>query len=284
MEYFFLFYMKLKAKSVYDTLETIEATLQANKRAFYTRFGDGEIYVLNGQGTMDHSPDPKLTAEMQRVWKIDDPEFLKGVSVNYPKEAGMVDGVLAPFSTNAQLEKLLLEMGEQEGTLYENFIPFHYLCLFDQQRMQEFLNKFVRPKKKMFIGSSDPRVLEYVFGKIDVYIHVPAQNAFQTIDSWYPQVEEHLNEVELVLPAAGATTKVLQRRLWESGAEVHSLDIGSVADVVQQRGTRRWIRLLGHRSRSILMPGWRDSGLFPENRFKEVWREIKYLFHIKMGH
>lgn len=253
--------------------------MQQHKRVFYTRFGDGEIYILHGQGTIDHKPDPALTADMRQVWAIDHPQFLKGVSVNYPLEKGMIDGVLAPFPQNDELEALLLELGEKPGTVYENFIPFHYLSLFDQPRMQQFLNQHIRPRRKMFIGSSDKRVLEWVFGKIDVYVQLPAQDAFQTLDEWYPQIENQLQGIEVVLPAAGAATKVIQRRLWELGAPVHSLDMGSVADVVQQRGTRRWIRLLGHRSRKILLPGWQASGLFKQEPLRELKQELKYGFH-----
>lgn len=271
--------MQLSSKSVYSTLQHLEQQLQQHKRVFYTRFGDGEIYILHGQGTIDHRPDPELTADMRQVWAIEHPQFLKGVSVNYPLEKGMIDGVLAPFRQNDELEALLLQLGEKPGTVYENFIPFHYLSLFDQPRMQQFLDHHIRPKRKMFIGSSDKRVLEWVFGKIDVYVPLPAQNAFQTLDSWYPQIETQLAGIEVVLPAAGAATKVIQRRLWELGAQVHSLDMGSVADVVQQRGTRRWIRLLGHRSRKILLPGWQASGLFRQEPLRELKQELKYNFH-----
>ena len=275
--------MQLKAKSVYETLNTLEQQLRQHSRVFYTRYGDGEIYILHGQGTIDHTPDPKLTAEMRKVWSIQHPQFLKAVSVNYPKEKGMIDGVLAPFRQNDELEDLLLQLGEEPGTVYENFVPFHYLSLFDQARMQKFLDEHIRPKRKMFIGSSDRAVLEYVFGKIDVYVQLPDRDAFQTFDSWYPQVEEQLKGMEVVLPAAGAATKIIQRRLWESGAQVHSLDMGSVADVVQQRGTRRWIRLLGHRSREILLPGWQQSALFEKKPLQELKQELKYNFHRLMG-
>ncbi len=275
--------MQLTSKSVYRTLSHLEQQLQHHKRVFYTRFGDGEIYILHGKGTIDHTSDPALTADMRKVWAIDHPQFLKGVSVSYPKERGMIDGVLAPFRQNAELEQLLLQMGEEPGTVYENFIPFHYLSLFDQARMQQFLDVYIRPKRKMFIGSSDKAVLEYVFGKIDVYVQLPAKDAFQTLDSWYPQIEAQLEGVEVVLPAAGAATKVVQRRLWAQGAQVHSLDMGSVADVVQQRGTRRWIRLLGHRSRKILLPGWQQSGLFRERPLQELKQELKYNFHRLLG-
>lgn len=275
--------MQLSAKSVYQTLDTLADQMRQHRRVFYTRYGDGEIYILQGQGTIDHSPDLRLTEEMRKVWSIDHPQFLKAVSVNYPREKGMIDGVLAPFKQNDELEALLLQMGEQAGTLYENFVPFHYLSLFDQDRMQGFLNEHIRPKRKMFIGSSDRRVLELVFGHIDVYVQLPGQNAFQTFDSWYPEVEKQLEGIEVVLPAAGAATKVVQRKLWESGAPIHSLDMGSVADVVEQRGTRRWIRLLGHRSRKILLPGWEKSGLIKERPLHELKQELKYNFHRLMG-
>ncbi|WP_224996823.1 GT-D fold domain-containing glycosyltransferase [Cesiribacter sp. SM1] len=271
--------MQLSARSVYGTLEHLDQQLKEHKRVFYTRFGDGEIYIMQGKGTIDHAPAPELTAEIKKVFAIEHPQFLKAVSVNYPRERGMVDGVFAPFPDNDALEQALLQMGEKPGTVYDNFISFHYLSLFDQQRMQSFLDQHIRPKRKMFIGSSDKRVLEYVFGKIDVYVQLPGRDAFYTLDEWFPKVREQLEGVDVVLPAAGAATKVVQRLLWESGAPVHSIDMGSVADVVQQRGTRRWIRLLGHRSRKIMLPGWQQSGLFKQSPVRDVKQELKYLFH-----
>ena len=270
--------MNLKAKSVYESLKTIEQKLESNDRLFYCRFGDGEIYILDGGYTKDHTYNPQLTEAMHQVWNIDDPNFLKGVAVIYPKESGMIKQVFAPFSDTPHLEEILLAKGAKPGTVYENFIVFHYLSLFDPERMVTFLNTYVRPKKKMFIGSSDPEAMKYLFGEIDYYIQTPNKNAFESIDEWYPEVLKHINKVEMVLPCTGASTKVVMARLWDLGYKGHCLDMGSVADVTQLRGTRGWIRLLGHRSQKILLPGWEKIDVFPRNKLRNLKGEMKYYF------
>jgi hypothetical protein len=276
--------MQVSAKGALQTLDTLKAAMAAHQRVFFTRFGDGEIYVMEGKGTADQLAVSDLTEEMRNAWAIRHQHFYKGVSVNYPKDRGMIDGVLAPFPQNEALEKILLtQMGEKPGSVYENPVVFHYLTLFRPELMVHFLEQFVRPRAKMFIGSVEKELVELVFGPIDYYVQTPAKNAYHTIDDWYPQVVAHLPKVALVLPTAGAASKALQARLWHSGAQVHSLDIGSLVDAVQQQGTRRWIRLLGHRSRKILVPGWEKAGLVKQKPIRELKQEIKYTFHRLLG-
>lgn len=268
--------VKLRAKSVYDSLETIEQKLSSGSRLFYCRFGDGEIFILNDGYTRDHSHNPALTEAMKSVWSIDDPDFLKGVAVWYPTEPEMTKQVFAPFRIYRKLEDILLKFGAKEGAVYENFVVFHYLSLFDPKRMVAFLNNYVRPKKKLFIGSSDPEAVKYVFGEIDYYVQTPAEDAYSSFDEWFPKVKQYLDKVELVLPATGASTKIVMDRLWKMGYQGVCLDMGSVADVTQLRGTRTWITLLGHRSRKILLPGWELSGFFPQKKVRNLVGETKY--------
>ncbi|EMR02351.1 hypothetical protein [Cesiribacter andamanensis] len=276
--------MHISAKGALQTLDTLTEAMEHHKRVFFTRFGDGEIYVMEGKGTADQQAADVLTQEMRKAWAIRHPQYFKGVSVNYPRDKGMIDGVLAPFPQNEELEHILIDqMGEAPGSVYENPVVFHYLTLFRPELMVQFLERFVRPRPKMFIGSVPQELVELVFGSIDYYVQTPAKDAYHSIDEWYPKVLEHLPKVAVVLPTAGAASKAVQERLWHAGAQVHSLDIGSLVDAVQQQGTRRWIRLLGHRSRRILVPGWDKTGLVLQQPLKELKQEIKYSFHRLLG-
>jgi len=123
-----------------------------------------------------------------------------------------------------------------------------YLSLFKQDLMIEFLNKYIRPKKKMFINClSEGRELyeldklERLVGKIDHFVQVPFHDAYYKMDEWWPEIEEFIDEVELCIPAAGMAGRVIQKRLWNLDKDIHSIDLGSVVDAVTERSTRAWM-------------------------------------------
>ena len=87
--------------------------------------------------------------------------------------------------------------------------------------------------------------MEKLFGRIDHYIQVTRQNAYASIREWWTRIVECLDKVKVVLPAAGYATRVIQKRLWNLGADVHSIDFGSVVDAVDGQITTTWTRLKG---------------------------------------
>jgi hypothetical protein len=55
-----------------------------------------------------------------------------------------------------------------------------------------FLNKYIRPKKKMFVGSIEKKDIERLIGNVDYYVKIPDKNAYYSMDKWYSDVLEWL--------------------------------------------------------------------------------------------
>ena len=60
-------------------------------------------------------------------------------------------------------------------------------------------------------------------------------------DEWWPKVLECIDDVDLVLPAAGMAGRVVQKRLWKLNKNVHSIELGSMVDTVDNLNTRSWM-------------------------------------------
>lgn len=243
-------------KKVLDTATSLEALSQrlvSSDRVFYTRFGDNDIIMAHDKnvGVLGNNQtrwSPELQQEMLESIAINDPDYLKAFSLDYPLEPGMMQGLFAPFEAQdyigkQELEEKLNAIAEPDE-LY-NPVLFHYLAVFRTQAFRGFLDLYIRPRRKMFIGNCSKEQMEKMFGPIDFYVKTPAKNAYDSIDEWWPQVEKDIDKVDVVLPCAGQATRVVQKRLWHLGARVHSIDIGSVVDALDNQTTRTWIRLKG---------------------------------------
>lgn len=134
----------------------------------------------------------------------------------------------------------------------------------------------------MFIGSVPQPEVERLVGEIDYYIPIPRKNAYGFIHEWWPEILKHINEVELVLPAAGHASRVISKRLWELNKQVHCIDLGSIVDAVSSfPPSRKWIRLKQHMVNRILLPEYRDTSIsyWIKYGLKETGLFIRYLFY-----
>ena len=246
----------IQVKDTQTSLQHIRSVFKNNKRAFYSRFGDGDIYVIMGRDEANHSVTPELSEEMTEAFQIDHPLYLRGLAVNHPCEKGMVRGLFAIFRANQEMIDFLNSKFESlANVVFENPVFLHYLSVFQPDVVNAFLTEVIRPRRKMYIGSIPQGKIEKLVGPVTHYIETPARNAYATIDQWWPRVMQHIHDVEMVIPAAGMATRVINKRLWLMEIQLQSFDIGSLVDIADERQTRKWIRMAGHRvDRYIINP------------------------------
>jgi hypothetical protein len=230
-----------------------------------------------GDSQKNHRFDRSLKNEILESFLIDDPLYLRGTPVNYPEERGMTKGLFQLWKLNNEYAKFLLDiLPSSNPIVFESAVFPNYYISFKPKEMNDFLDRFVRPKKKLFIGSVPRDEVERLFGPIDHYLQAPRKNAYAQIDTWWPQVPGLADQVELVLPAVGVATRVVSKRLWELGKEVHCLDLGSIVDAVSSYpASRAWIRLKKHKITQALMPEFHDRSL--SYRIYCFWREAMLL-------
>ena len=251
----------IKTKTTFETYRTIDELLTKNKKLYYTRFGDGDIFIMKGVNARNHRTDENLVNELHEAFTIEDPNYRIGLSVNYPCEKKMTKGVFIPFEMNDDLSLYLEKNDLFKNDVYESFIFFPYIAVFYPEMMFEFFEKHIRPKTKMFIGSSDKDTAEKLYGKIDYYVNTPGRFAYETIDEWWPQIENNADKVDLVIPSAGSASKVITKRLWYKNFNLQVLDVGSLIDAVDGKKSRGWIRRKGHKVQKILPKQYRDKSL-----------------------
>ena len=279
--------VKLSAKSTFETYRYLCHLMDKNKKVYYARFGDGDIFIMMGMSQQNHDYHPELGKEMDEAFSIEDPLYLKGLTLNYPVEKGMFRGFFAHYKNNDEMNDFLINKFKiKEDKIYESQWFMQYYSIYKPKEMVYFLDTYIRPKKKMFIGGVPKEDIEQLVGRIDYYINTPHKNSYWKIDEWWPKVLEHIDDVELVLPASGMSTRIINKRLWNMNKEVHSIDLGSIVDAVgNPKNTRRWIRIRSHVLNKILLPEYQKKGILYNIEF--WFKEIHFLvrkWHFLLKH
>ena len=273
----------LISKSITETYQTLCNMLDTNKKVYYSRFGDGDLFIMMGRDQANHDYSEELAAELRASLTIEHPQFLKGLPVNFPKEKGMTKGMFERFYYNDELAAFVIQnVPVSFPAVFESSWFPNYYSVYKPEEMNRFLNQFVISRKKMFIGSVPLEDIQKLYGKIDYYVQLPRRNAYSTIDTWWSDIIRNIDSVEVVLPAAGMATRVITMRLWNLNKEIHCLDLGSIVDAVSPFApSRKWIKLKGHVLNRILLPEYRDRSFKYRLNYaiKEVVFFFRYLFY-----
>ena len=236
-----------------ESIDKLQHALDTYSKVYYVRFGDGETLLMNSDikltcGNRQENSEA-LRTELRESININDPLYLRAASGSYPLEPGMIDGLFAPFKNHEYLDNILNKQIDEGNRpeLFLSHILFHYLGVFNQQILRDFINNYIRPYPKMFIGNCNKTPMEHFFGKIKVYVKTPTKNSYETIDSWWEEVKNTYEDVKVIILASGQSSRVIAKRLWAIDANVHCIDIGSIVDPVDsQFNTRTCWKIKGH--------------------------------------
>lgn len=246
---------EIRVLNTSDSLNSLAGRLKESDRVFFSRYGDNDVMMMTGQRLngqpLDDRPcggngtvySPELQKELAEGFLIKDPNFLKGLCLSYELEPGMKDGVFAPFRYNDRLQMMVESLTDEK--LFLSNVLFLYLIMFKREVFEDFLDTYIRPYPKLYIGGVDKRHVQKVIGPCE-YVQTPMKNAYSAIDQWFPQVEEKVQGVKVVIPSCGQSSRVVNKRLYEMGLNIWSIDFGSLFDAVAGLGTRTWIREEGH--------------------------------------
>lgn len=242
--------MKIIVNNMQPTLDKLHDLLSTETKVYYCRFGDGDFNIMSGIGRcIEHAASPELQKELIESFLIDDPKYIKGTMVNEPTFNGMDLQAVDPDDNKKTLDfigSLYINSGREELKL-DSHVLLTYLAVCEQEIMTNFLDTFIRPKRKLFIGSVAKDKIEKLVGKIDYYVKIPCAKveeqkvfpgAYYFIDEWWPKVLDCIDDVELVLPTAGMAGRVITKRLWNLGKDVHCIELGSMVDAVVGKMSR----------------------------------------------
>lgn len=227
-----------------ESLDRLKFMLDNYPKIFYCRFGDGEIRLMAGRSENYHKVSSGLKIELRQAMSIKHHSFMIAASVGCPFKTDIRARV---FKINrgrvSTLQKFTKKVTSERH--FYNPIIFHYLAAFNPQALKEFVNIYIKPKIKMFIGSNNKQSMESFYGPIDYYIYTSPKQAYYTINQWWPHVKKYVSKCQVVLPSAGAASNVIQKRIWNLKTKVHCIDIGSLNDAIQGDIKRAWIRRVG---------------------------------------
>jgi len=109
----------IKTNTTLQTYYNLIDKLDSSPQVFYSRFGDGDIFIMQGKNELLHNHNPQLEKELKESIKINHPNYFVGVNVNYKKEEGMYPGVFEPFGYNNELVNFLIK---KEGKEIQNIL------------------------------------------------------------------------------------------------------------------------------------------------------------------
>lgn len=254
----------IRTKCIDDSYSYLCSKLDKEERLFFVRFGDGEFLTLMKKNHTNYVYNTGLDTELEASFTIRDDNYLISCPINYPYDRYHAKGIYKQFSWQEDMISVLRNKKLDTSIVFENPCIFQCLGAFRPLELKRFLDKYIRPKRKMFIGSTEQAVAEKLYGSIAHYVQIPPQHAYESIDEWWPKIIQNCRDVELIIPSAGSSSNVIAKRLWDLDIpDLHVLDLGSIVDAAASKDSRKWIRLRGHKILQILEPkpsfSWMDK-------------------------
>lgn len=234
---------KVKTLNIAKTLPEILTRL--GQRFAYTRFGDGELMMLNGsfeghEHTQYNSSE--FQQELIESFEIDDPGYLIGNVARMPKEEKAGPGFFMPFDNDDKL--MAITKDHHASKTFYNPVLFHYIYATEPLLWKTLVNLFNKYRIG-FVGGEHLEGISKVF-KVQDVVSTPSSQAYNTIDDWYPEVYKIAKENDIILLCLSMTANVVQKRLWKSRIKVGTIDLGSVANAIvnYKHDNHTWIQKL----------------------------------------
>jgi len=215
---------KIRGLKAERTLDDIKAKL--GKRFAYTRYGDGELMMMEDFKGHPHTQwtSTEIKKELIDGFKIDDDDYMIGSSARMYHEEKAKPGLFAPFGNDDYL--LTIVNKYYSGKTFYSPIALHYAYKFEDGWMDSFFNA-LSPYKVVFVGGSHLKDVD-----CDEFVEIPSEQAYDTIDEWFPKVKAAAKRNDVMMISAAMTANVIQKRLWKSRIKIGTIDLGSVASAI----------------------------------------------------
>ena len=223
-----------------DTLTILCDKLSQKDKVYFCRFGDGDLEQMMGRREKMQQFSEKLQEELRESISIEHEDYMRGGILEEPEFNGFE--LTHYHHLSSEYEQFLRSLlSDYDNGKYYSSVLTTYMALIQPEIFVDFLNTYIKPKKKLYIGSIEKDVIETLLGDIDYHVQVPARNAYDAIDEWWPKVLECIDDVDVVIPAAGVAGRVAQKRLWMLDKKVHSIELGCIVDAIAGLSTRSWM-------------------------------------------
>lgn len=235
--------------STVDTLNEVEASILDNRRGAYLRFGDGDVFLMNGREDSYQRSNKKLSEEMKDAFLMQGPHIYKCLAIHSDRfgyEKGMSIG------NHKNEDKIALKLFTDcfvffVGCRIYSPVALHFSSTNDVLRANSFL-KTLKLYTKIFVGnrSVNSSVIKLLFGNKTVHIETPEKDAYSEIDRIENEVlnlvSSH-NDFFVITVAMGCPGRPLMKRILEKKYNVFLFDFGSLLDGISGQNTRKWLEI-----------------------------------------
>lgn len=235
--------------STKDTLNEVEASILANQRGAYLRFGDGDVFLMNGKKDSYQKKNKKLSEEMKEVFLIQGLHIYKCLAIHsdrfgYEKEMSL--------GNHKNEDKFALKLFTDcfayfVGCKIYSPVALHFTSTNDVLRANSFL-KTLKTHTRIFVGnhSVNMDLKDLLFGSKTVHVKTPEKDAYSEINRIENEVLNLIpanNDFFVITIAMGCSGRPLMKRIWEKNCNVFLFDFGSLLDGISGKNTRRWLKM-----------------------------------------
>ncbi|KAF2513552.1 GT-D fold domain-containing glycosyltransferase [Flavobacterium foetidum] len=235
--------------STTDTLDEVEASILTKQKGAYLRFGDGDVFLMNGMRDSYQTTDKKLSEEMKEVFLMQGSHIYKCLAIHSDR-FGYEEGMSAGNHKNE--DKFALKLFTAcfvyfVGCKIYSPVALHFTSTNNVARANSFL-KTLKSNTKIFVGNQSVNVdlKELLFGSKAVHVKTPEKDAYSEIDRIENEVLNLIatnDDFFVITIAMGCSGRPLMKRIWEKNHNVFLFDFGSLLDGISGNNTRKWLKI-----------------------------------------
>ncbi|MXO06015.1 GT-D fold domain-containing glycosyltransferase [Flavobacterium sp. HBTb2-11-1] len=235
--------------STKETLDEVESSIINNQRGAYLRFGDGDVFLMNGGKDSYQTNNKKLSEEMKEVFLMQGSHIYKCLAIHSDRfgyEKGMSKG------NHKNEDKLALKLFTDcfiyfVGCRIYSPVALHFSSTNNVLRANSFL-KTLKKYTKIFVGnqSVDMDLKELLFGCKTVHVRTPEKDAYAEIDRIENEVLNLISANDgffVITIAMGCSGRPLMKRIWDQNQNVFLFDFGSLLDGISGKNSRKWLEI-----------------------------------------
>lgn len=244
----------------YKSKETMNKVLELidNKvKGAYLRFGDGDLNIMEMKDDSYNRCNLSFSTELKESISITNNNYLIGINLICNKYGLLEEGMFPgnhewPENICDEFYSKICYIIEGKFNNFYSQIALNYLITMKETEAFEILYKLKTlciKNNVIFIGNSNinKHVINLYFGNC-IYIECKPKNSYDDINIVENKLMKELynndTKYNIVICCMGVATRVLIKRIWNSGASnFFLLDFGSIIDALSGIDSRAYISL-----------------------------------------
>ena len=226
---------------VIETAEKIIDIIEREKKGGYLRFGDGDIFLAEGNRDVLQKSTENLAIEMRETFRLNGPNILKSLPLHCSEISKAAKNLcLGLQRSSMEIKGWIISAkklwGQEMTDVYSPWL-LPWLAVYKPQKCIEFLRFLKNKNCCLLVGNKNipAHVREVLFGQDCTFVATPNTNAYSHIDQIEKACLEKIkddDQYKIIIISMGCAGRVLQKRLWKKRDNVFFFDFGSLMDAL----------------------------------------------------